>query len=272
MIKQIEYSIFMNEATQKSWFYTRAGEQAGPVDFAVLRTKAREGGLNPRQDMVWSQGMDEWKPAGDIEGLFEKRTVEEAPAPPPAVSPPAAPQAADPYSPPAHSSDELAAISPEDWPGARRRSYLFMVLLFPFLWMLVLAFVGTLMGQGAGSEAMALVAAGGTLVPVITGIAYGLMRLTNLGMSRWWFLGNFVPFLNLWVAYRCFACPAGYAYHKKMDGVGIFLAIVYWLLLILALIGLIVTVAVMAGELGTPEMRQQILEALAEGAEAPANP
>ena len=54
-----------------------------------------------------------------------------------------------------------------------------------------------------------------------------LRRLTNLGMSRWWCLTALVPVANLWLGYRCYACPTGYAYHKKLDVAGIILAILY---------------------------------------------
>jgi hypothetical protein len=47
-------------------------------------------------------------------------------------------------------------------------------------------------------------------------------------MSRWWYLAVFAPILNLWLGYRCVACPPGYAYYKKMDAAGIGLAILYW--------------------------------------------
>ena len=48
-------------------------------------------------------------------------------------------------------------------------------------------------------------------------------------MSRWWYLAVFAPVLNLWVGYRCVACPSGYAHHKKMDVPGIALAALYWI-------------------------------------------
>jgi hypothetical protein len=87
----------------------------------------------------------------------------------------------------------------------------------------------------------------------------------NLGMSRWWFLGNLVPILGFWVGYRCFACPGGYAYHKKLDGAGIFLAIVYWLLLAIGLVVTALAIAVLQGALGSPEIKQQILDAIRQG-------
>ena len=64
----------------------------------------------------------------------------------------------------------------------------------------------------------------------------GLNRLANLGMNRMWGLAFFAPILNLWVGYRCFACPAGFAHHKKQDFRGIALAVVYWLVMLSAIL------------------------------------
>jgi hypothetical protein len=77
-----------------------------------------------------------------------------------------------------------------------------------------------------------------TFVPLLVLIHFSLKRLLNLGMSRWWLFGFLAPFLNLWLGYRCFACPAGYARHKQLDGPGIAIAIIYWLIM-LALLALI---------------------------------
>ena len=66
-----------------------------------------------------------------------------------------------------------------------------------------------------------------------------------------------MPILNFWVGYRCFACPAGYAYHKKLDGVGIFLAIVYWLMIAVVLLAVAAVIAVLLGAVGSPELQQQ---------------
>jgi uncharacterized protein len=62
-------------ATQ--WFYTERGEQRGPVGFDDLKSRAEQGSLRP-DDLVWGEGMPEWKPAAQIDGLPLPRT-----APPP---------------------------------------------------------------------------------------------------------------------------------------------------------------------------------------------
>ena len=241
----------MDNTPQDAWFYTREGEKIGPVTLAELRVIAAEGQLHPRQDMVWSASMDAWKPAGEIEGLF----VRKAPETREAIAP-----SADPYRSP--ELDDMADIMlyQFDWPGARRRSYLFAVLLFPILWQFILMYGLPFIIKEFGPELAGVIALSGALVPAVVSIWYGLARLSNLGMSRWWFLGNLVPILNLWIGYRCFACPAGYAYHKKLDGAGIFLAILYWLFILLALLTIALIVASELGAIHDPELHEMIQE------------
>lgn len=244
----------MNEALRDAWFYTRQGQQLGPVSFAGLQEKARGGELNPRLDMAWTQGMSDWKPSGEIEDLFEKRATAE---PQETLAP-----AADPYQPP-QQNEAAGMLAPEGgWPGARRRSFYLMTFLFPILWVAGFGAATPLLQQQFGAEIMGVAAIAAMFIPWILAIAYGLQRLVNLGMSRWWYLGNFVPILGLWVCYRMYVCPAGYAYHKKLDGAGVALAILYWLMILLSALVVASFVAMMFGVLGTPEMRQQIEEAI----------
>lgn len=246
----------MNEMTQDAWFFTREGEQLGPVTLSELRVKAQEGTLNPRLDMVWTQGMADWKPAGEIDGLFEKRS---APSLPP---PDLAKAAADPYQPPQQNESAAMLAQEGGWPGARRRSFYVMTILFPVFWNIGFTKGLPFLSQQFGPEIMGVATIGAALVPVVVALYFGLQRLANVGMSRWWYLGNLVPILNLWVSYRMYVCPAGYAYHKKLDGIGVVLAILYWLMLLLAVLVLASILAVMFGAIGSPELRQQIEEAL----------
>jgi hypothetical protein len=243
---------------QDAWFYTREGEKIGPVTFSELKIKAAEGDLNPRLDMAWTPGMEAWKPAGEIEDLFEKRPAAE---PQNLLGPPT-----DPYTPPKHGSVAETMGKQSGWPGARRRSYLLILFFFPSLWLKGFEILSPILKSQFGSQIMDFAAPGLLLMPAVVVIIFSLGRLANLGMSRWWFLGNFVPILGFWVGYRCFACPGGYAYHKKLDGAGIFLAIVYWLLLAIGLVAVALMIAVLLGALGSPEVKDQILEAIRQGA------
>lgn len=244
----------MNDMPPDAWFYSREGERLGPVTYGDLRIKAMYGGLNPRLDMVWRSGMDEWKPSGEIEGLFERRT---APTPEESLAPPA-----DPYRPPQLESAAAQMGRQDGWPGVRRRSYLFTILILPFAMSFVVGLATPMLKVEFGLKIAAWIVTGAAFLPFLIGIYISFQRLVNLGMSRWWYLGNFVPFLNVWVGYRCFACPGGYAFHRKLDGAGIFLAIIYWLLTIVVIIVAAAVIAVMFGAIGTPEMRQQIQDGL----------
>ncbi|MGL5020223.1 MAG: GYF domain-containing protein [Luteolibacter sp.] len=249
----------MNEMTQDAWFYSREGERIGPVTFSDLKIKALEAGLNPRLDMVWTHGMPEWKPAGEIDGLFERRAAPEAVE---------RESSADPYRPPERETPEEISSEEGQWPGARRRSFLFATIGLPFLFALGLGLIVPLLQQSLGQETGAMVVMGLMVLLILVLIYISLQRLVNLGMSRWWYLANLVPFLNLWVGYRTFACPAGYAHHKKLDGAGIFLAIVYWGLLVLSLLVMAAAVALMAGAIGSPELQKQVQEILQKAAES----
>lgn len=242
----------LNEPPRDAWFYTREGERCGPVTLPELRVKAAEGVLNPRLDMIWTQGMDGWKPSGEIDGLFEKKAPEEKES--------LAPKA-DPYTPPRQESVAEAMSRQGGWPGARRRTFLIMTILFPFVWSFVFSFAGAMLSQQLGPEITAGLNIASSVVPFIVGIYFGLARLVNLGMSRWWYLGNFVPFLNLWIGYRCFACPAGYAQHKKLDGPGLALAIFYWLLVVLTIVVIVGVIALFFGAVNNPEVKDQLQEA-----------
>jgi uncharacterized Tic20 family protein len=63
-------------ATQ--WFYTERGEQRGPVGFEDLKSRAEQGLLRA-DDLVWGEGMPQWKPASQVDGLFASPRT----APPP---------------------------------------------------------------------------------------------------------------------------------------------------------------------------------------------
>jgi uncharacterized membrane protein YhaH (DUF805 family) len=254
----------MNQSPEATWFFTREGERIGPVTFAELKAKVEEAALDPRLDLVWCQGMPEWMPAGEIEGLFEKRAPSDAPE---SLAP-----AAGPYAPPKSESVADVMSREGEWPGARRRSYLFLTILFPILWNIGFTVASGFLGNQLGPEIMTPIAIVAGAVPMVAAIYITLKRFVNLGMSRWWFLGNFVPFLNFWVGYRCFACPAGYAYHKKLDGPGVALAIIYWLLLALVVLFIIAIFALMFNMVNNPELQDQLREYLRVLQErAPAN-
>jgi hypothetical protein len=140
------------------------------------------------------------------------------------------------------------------------------------VWNVGFAFGGPILAQQLGPHISGVINIAAVFVPLVVFVWYSLQRLVNLGMSRWWFLGNFVPLLNLWVGYRCFACPAGYAYHKKLDGIGKALAVFYWLLMLLVLLAAAAGVALMFNAIGDPEMQQQFRNMMREAQQKSAMP
>lgn len=248
----------MTEENEDKWFYTHEGERLGPVAFSELQKMAREAGLNPRLDMAWKQGMTEWKAAGEINGLFEKGDAPESQKS--LTSPAGGTSKASKAEIPDHEDSVAEVMSHEvDWPGARRRSILFMTFIFPLVWGGIYGLIASFLGPQLGPEIMEYIGLAAALLPSILVIYFLLMRLVNLGMSRWWFLGAFIPLLNLWLGYRCFACPPGYAYHKKLDGAGIALAIFYWIFFLLTHLTIAAIIFIMLGEVNNPAL-QDLLE------------
>jgi uncharacterized membrane protein YhaH (DUF805 family) len=205
---------------------------------------AADTSLNPRLDMVWKQGMDEWKPAGQIDGLFERRGV------PVGTKETLAPSVDLSHPPPQNSLVKMGKDAV--WPGARRRSFLLASLVFPFAWGFALSAISPFLVTQFGKTLMETILPVAALLPLVVLVYFGLKRLRNLGMSRWWGLAFFAPILNIWVGFRCFACPAGYAHHKKMDGPGI----LYSLMILLIVLILAALVAILLGAIESPELKK----------------
>ena len=70
------------------WYYSKDGQQHGPVSASVLKNLAKTGNLLPT-DLIWKEGMAEWKPASNIKGLFSAMPVSAAESP---KASPASPQ------------------------------------------------------------------------------------------------------------------------------------------------------------------------------------
>jgi len=51
------------------WYYAKAGQQHGPVNLTTLQNLARSGELRPA-DLVWTDGMGDWLPAGGFTEIF----------------------------------------------------------------------------------------------------------------------------------------------------------------------------------------------------------
>jgi len=66
------------------WYYSQGDKQQGPVTAAQLKQLAASGQIKA-VDLVWKDGMEDWAPAAQVEGLFPKPG--DAPVPAPASPP-----------------------------------------------------------------------------------------------------------------------------------------------------------------------------------------
>ena len=298
----------MEQAPQESWFYTQKGQRHGPISFEQLKTMVKQLDLDPLADMVWKHGLPSWKPLGEVMSMFSDSAASvpsasatatkpaEAPKPTPQptqslketpkpvdTSKPAPSQAdASKETPPKKKSKMIETVefakspaSAKDLqppPGVQRLGYFMFAILLPLLISGGLPFLLPLAGKAISPQMSGLITLAVSLILIVVGIIITLMRLTNLSMSRWWYLASFVPILNLWLGYRCFACPADYAEHGKMDRAGIILAILYWLILVLIVVSMVFGMMVLMNLIANdPEFKEQLRQLIQQNSGA-ANP
>ncbi|MCW1922777.1 DUF4339 domain-containing protein [Luteolibacter arcticus] len=234
-------------AQQQQWFFSTGGERFGPVGFDYLLDLAKTGKLDPRNDMVWTTSLSDWEPAGEVEGLFERRAVKGGDG------------SMDGSGDFASTGNfEAKAIPKAHFPGTGRVGYLMGTVVVPVVLIVAWQFIAPILQPYVPENLR------NYLPPVILPLAALLAlatlvkRFRNVGMSGWWVFGLIVPVLNLWLGYRLLACPGGYATGLKLDGAGKFVAVLYWGTLV-AGIGLVTAAGVGAfGELKESGFLQDI--------------
>ncbi|MCX7664820.1 MAG: DUF4339 domain-containing protein [Gemmataceae bacterium] len=68
------------------WYYSKNGTKHGPVAGTELKALAEAGKLLPT-DLVWKEGMSEWKAASSVKGLLPAGAATAPPPPPSPVAP-----------------------------------------------------------------------------------------------------------------------------------------------------------------------------------------
>lgn len=82
----------------QAWYYSKNGEQRGPVSLEELRRLMRGSDLNLQSDLAWTEGMANWLPLGMVPALLASESTVAA-----------APESFNPYAAPTTSPDNLLA-------------------------------------------------------------------------------------------------------------------------------------------------------------------
>lgn len=83
----------------QQWYYTKNGERQGPVSLVNLQGLAYRGWLDAQKDMVWTDGMPDWKLISQMGDLFGENLATSA-------------ENFNPYAAPGTSPDNLLAQAP----------------------------------------------------------------------------------------------------------------------------------------------------------------
>lgn len=208
------------------WFVSRGGQRFGPVGFDTLVESAKAGRLEPRTDLVIGGDLEDWVPAGQIDGIFERNDPAEKDEVAPGDHRPPADSLAD-----SGSYDFGEKQTKLKLPGAPRLGYLLGVTVLPAILAIGLGKVMPQLQAALGPDFGRFVPLVVLVVPLVV-LVITVKRFQNLAMSGWWVVGLLVPILNWWLNYRLVACPPGYGFTKKLDVWGWILAVLYWLSLV----------------------------------------
>lgn len=189
-----------------AWYFLHKTQRLGPLALEALR-QLRSNGEVGDTTLVWTEGMTDWAPFGQV----------------PVLSPTAPPLSSDIYpaitqQPPGGSPPSSLAIAPEDRGGPRReiswfaepflkyavfdgrarRKELWLFFLFNLIVTVVLAILEGIFGISPEGRTGPLVAVY-ELAVLLPSIAVGVRRMHDIGHSGWWWL---IPGVNLVFAMR----------------------------------------------------------------------
>jgi hypothetical protein len=133
------------------WYYARAGQQFGPVSRMRIEEMARSGELQPK-DLLWTESMDQWQPAGIVTGIF---AVGAPPVPREGI--PDQGSALNPYAAPQSARSEGASLNsvvpgsePIDLGAIINRAFALTTRHFGFVFLVGVVFLIINIALGAG--------------------------------------------------------------------------------------------------------------------------
>ena len=201
-----------------TWYFSKDGKQEGPVSAVQIVALVNASAIDPATTQVWREGLADWIPLAQSTVFTEAGNLSA-----PAIAPVRSPAAVNPY---AVSPSTLAASRanrpdmPLEYPGLGRLAYFLTTIGICIVFYIILFFViftafstNSMAGMMGAITIFSLLTIAGTMF-------LGSKRTINLGMSGWAVLWSLVPFMNVWIAWRMMACPAGYEDHRTLDTAG----------------------------------------------------
>lgn len=205
-----------------TFYFCRDQEQVGPVSLEEMQSLIAAGELKP-EHLCWTDGLPAWDTVANLIPIVA------------ALPAPTLPVHLEPMLEAAQSSKQRSPkyadapnhITAHGYYGGLGRLSYFLIT------------TGLTMMQWAmeqqNSMSMSLI----FIVIFIGGIVYStLLRLKNLGLSKWWLLSGFVPGLNLVGCYRLTVCPEGWGNSRTLDKTGKILIWVWVVIILLAIAGI----------------------------------
>ena len=123
------------------WYYTRDGQQNGPISEVELKGLVASGRL-PDTSLVWAEGMTDWQPISSIHAL--------APAPAPADAP--ADASVNPYAAPSSGYETFTASAPIDLPDVQPTNFGLFATLYTIGVLAVVAGYGLIFSSAFSSK------------------------------------------------------------------------------------------------------------------------
>lgn len=245
-------------ADTSQWHYTnKTGQQAGPVSTDNL-LKLIDSKDVPMSAMAWKDGMPTWKPISQIPELLSTPVAHAASSPPPITATQSEPMAS-PATNPASAPAPSAAIDPYTTPqagpslsydeihgntasfgGIGRLAYFLVSFAFG-----IISNIAQFAFVGEQSDPSILI--GIALLSVIISFALVFARFKNIGMSRWWTLGLFVPILNIFVSIWLISRQEGWIETRRLDTAGKIIAWIFGILISAIVVLALISVLFFAG-------------------------